>query len=69
MKISGILRRYACTKGSASDLIKELLAAYFSGELDAFNRPGAPVATEVIDERADAAMSKLLGLNFKGLDE
>jgi hypothetical protein len=52
-----------------SDLIKELLYAYFTGELDQFNQPGEPAATEVIDERVSAVKAKLLGLNFQDLEK
>jgi hypothetical protein len=52
-----------------SDLIKELLFAYFTGDLDTFNQPGEPVATEVIDERVSAARAKLLGLSFQELEQ
>jgi hypothetical protein len=51
-----------------SDLIKELLYAYFTGDLDTFNQPGEPAATEVIDERVSAARAKLLGLSFQDLE-
>jgi hypothetical protein len=53
---------------NVSDLIKELLYAYFTGELDQFNQPGEPPATEVIDERVSAVKAKLLGLNFQELE-
>jgi len=57
-----------------SDLIKELLYAYFTGELNTFNQPGEKRATEAIDQRVEdvrtqAAKAKLLGLNFQGLDK
>jgi hypothetical protein len=52
-----------------SDLIKELLYAYFTGELNQFNQPGEPAATEVIDERVAAVKAKLLGLNFQDLEK
>jgi hypothetical protein len=51
------------------DLIKELLYAYFTGELDTFNRPGKPAATQAIDERVSAVKAKLLGLNFVELEK
>ncbi len=54
---------------NVSDLIKELLYAYFTGELDQFNQPGEPPATEVIDERVAAVKAKLLGLNFLDLEK
>jgi len=54
---------------NVSDLIKELLFAYFTGDLDTFNQPGDPPATEVIDERVAAAKAKLLGLSFHDLEQ
>lgn len=54
---------------NVSDLIKELLYAYFTGDLDTFNQPGEPAATEVIDERVAAARAKLLGLSFQDLEQ
>ena len=53
---------------NVSDLIKELLYAYFTGDLDQFNQPGAPPATEVIDERVAAVKARLLGLSFQDLE-
>ncbi len=53
---------------NVSDLCKELLYAYFTGDLDTFNQPGELPATEVIDERVDAVKAKLLGLNFQDLE-
>jgi hypothetical protein len=54
---------------NVSDLIKELLFAYFTGDLDTFNLPGEPAATEVIDERVSAVKAKLLGLSFQELEQ
>ena len=54
---------------NVSDLIKELLYAYFTGDLDTFNQPGEPAATEVIDERVSAVKAKLLGLSFQELEK
>lgn len=51
-----------------SDLIKELLFAYFTGDLDTFNQPGALRATEAIDDRVAEVKAKLLGLNFQNLE-
>ena len=55
-------------EANVSDLIKELLFAYFTGDLDTFNQPGEPVATEVIDERVAEVKAKLLGLSFQTLE-
>jgi hypothetical protein len=52
-----------------SDLIKELLYAYFTGDLDTFNQPGEPAATEVIDERVAAVTAKLVKLGFQELED
>jgi hypothetical protein len=54
---------------NVSDLCKELLYAYFTGDLDTFNQSGEPVATEVIDERVLTAKAKLLGLTFQDLEK
>ncbi len=50
---------------NVSDLIKELLYAYFTGELDAFNTPGNPAATQAINER----VSKLVALKVVELEK
>jgi hypothetical protein len=52
---------------NVSDLCKELLYAYFTGDLDTFNQAGEPVATEMIDQRVESAKAKLLGLSFGDL--
>jgi hypothetical protein len=67
--ISHHLRRYSRREGSASQLIKELLRAYFSGDLDRFNQPGEPSATDEIDRRKVKALAKLKSLTFDELEE
>jgi hypothetical protein len=67
--LSHHLRRYSRLEGSASQLVKELLRAYFSGDLDKFNQPGEPQATNAIDARASAALSKLKSMNFQDLED
>jgi hypothetical protein len=52
-----------------SNLIKELLRAYYRGDLDTFNQPGGPTATEVIDERAQAAKARFKKVSFDKLGQ
>jgi len=66
-ELSRQLKHYA-KKRRASDLVKELLRAYFSGELDTFQEPGGQSATQVIDERTAAIAAKLRAVQFKDLE-
>lgn len=52
-----------------SHLIKELLKAYYRGELNTFNQPGGPMATEVIDQRVLEARNRFKKVSFDKLGE
>lgn len=50
-----------------SYLIKELLRAYYRGDLDDFNRPGSPKASDEIERRMKVMQDKFRKVKFDKL--
>jgi hypothetical protein len=63
------LERVRRENTNVSELIKNLLCAYFKGELSTFDQSSVQPAAAVIDRRTDAVRAKLLGLSFDDLEK